>query len=516
MPVQRPEVAPFSEQNLYKALENRFASAAEIGGHQHAAYLYAYLKQLGAKTLIVEDPYVDADYLDDFAVYYSKCFTPYDRWCKRLHFFTTQFTRDELLKCVDGSSPATDLQASYLGFIVARPLPQTVIGRTVLRTYDGDNGRRHFPAVAEHRANLFGIDLSVKSLPFQEQDQVLAACATVALWSCFQKTADLFGGSTPTPSAITRSASQVFHHGRPIPSQGLSVEEICSAIRHVGLEPELVDLRTARPPLFSLIYGYLEMGVPVALVVLIEGIGFHAITLTGYSVQATAQRTVELPGAPPVPMKGLRIDKFYGHDDQIGPFSRVIIKQSPPGAPYPIQFETSWLNKTTGQPRPVYPSAVVAPVYNKIRLKFLDVMEWVTRLHGLIDGMLPPTVPREWDVHLCFSNDFKAILRSDVGVPRAIIENLLLAHHPRFWWRAKLSFGGRELLELLFDATGIARSFPLQVAIWRDDSFALALKRELDDAAKRPVILDILTTERFLEFLRKSIDCRFEPATLLP
>ena len=383
MPVQRPEVAPFSEQNLYTALENRSASAAEIGGHQHATYLYAYLTQLGAKTLVVEDPYVDADYLDDFAVYYSKCFMPYDRWCKRLHFFTTQFNRDELLKCVDGSSPATDLQASYLGFVVARPLPQTIIGRTVLRTYDADNGRRHFPAVAEHRANLFGLELCVRSLPFQEQDQVLAACATVALWSCFQKTAELFGGSTPTPSAITRAASQVFHHGRPIPSQGLSVEEICSAIRHVGLEPELVDLWNARPPLFSLIRGYLALGVPVALVVLIEGVGFHAITLTGYSAQAAALRTEELPGAPPVPMIGLRIDKFYGHDDQIGPFARLGIKPSPAGARYPIQFETSWVDKATGQPRSVYPYAVIAPVYNKIRLKFLDVMEWVTRLHEI-------------------------------------------------------------------------------------------------------------------------------------
>jgi hypothetical protein len=53
------------------------------------------------------------------------------------------------------------------------------------------------------------------------------------------------------------------------------------------------------------------------------------------------------------------------------------------------------------------------------------------------------------------------------------------------------------------------------MAIWRDESFALAVKRELDDAAKRSVILDFLTTERFLEFLRTSIDSRSEPATLM-
>src|ERR1039457_2606514 len=136
MPKQRPEVAPFSAENLYKSLENRYATAAEIATHQHATYLSGYLTQIGAQTLVIEDPYVDADYLDDFAVYYSKCFTQYDRWCRRLHFFTRQFTRDDFLKYLNCASPVTDLQSTYLGFVVARPLPQTIIGRTVLRTYD--------------------------------------------------------------------------------------------------------------------------------------------------------------------------------------------------------------------------------------------------------------------------------------------------------------------------------------------------------------------------------------------
>jgi hypothetical protein len=57
---------------------------------------------------------------------------------------------------------------------------------------------------------------------------------------------------------------------------------------------------------------------------------------------------------------------------------------------------------------------------------------------------------------------------------RATAENVLSAHHPRFWWHAKFAIDGKDLLDLLFDATGIARSFPLQMAIWRDESFALA------------------------------------------
>ena len=56
--------------------------------------------------------------------------------------------------------------------------------------------------------------------------------------------------------------------------------EICAAIRHVELEPEVFTVRDSLP-VVSLIYAYLRMGIPVILGVEIEGVGGHAITLTG-------------------------------------------------------------------------------------------------------------------------------------------------------------------------------------------------------------------------------------------
>src|SRR5271166_6978671 len=132
----------------------------------------------------------------------------------------------------------------YLGFVVVRPLPQTVIGRSVLRTYDEDNGqRRHFPVNPvnqRYRVNLFGLRLHVDGLAYQEQDTVLAACATVSLWSAFHRTGALLGTAIPTPAVITQAATQAVHsvhYGRPILQHGLRVEEMCAAIRHNGLEP---------------------------------------------------------------------------------------------------------------------------------------------------------------------------------------------------------------------------------------------------------------------------------------
>ena len=71
------------------------------------------------------------------------------------------------------------LKASYRGFLIVRPLPRSIIGRTCLVNYDKDGGRRHFPTGIPCEANLFGLPLSITTVPFQEQDTVTAACARV-------------------------------------------------------------------------------------------------------------------------------------------------------------------------------------------------------------------------------------------------------------------------------------------------------------------------------------------------
>jgi len=121
----------------------------------------------------------------------------------------------------------------------------------------------------------------------------------------------------------------------------------------------------------------------------------------------------------------------------------------------------------------------------------------------------------EWDVHLILSNEFKGELRSDSQLDREIRENLLLTHQPRFWWRAVMRLDGLALCELLFDATGIARSFPLSAIVWRVEGFALAVEKALDDPIKRDFLLNALRSEEFVEFLRESIECRRTPGDLI-
>lgn len=505
MNVEPFEVMLFSSANLFRALHNEWCTPDEVAVQARAKYLLGYLTDIGAKTIVVENEYTDGDYLEDFASYYVRCHERYDRRCKRLHFFSAKITAEILRAlCLNTAEPAVSASfvSSYLGFVVARPLPSAIVGRTLLKTYPPDAGRRQYTVLRRYPANLFGIQLEIESLPYQEQDSVLAACATVSLWCAFHKTAELFGTPAPRPAAITRAANRFGHRGRPVPSHGLRIEEMCHAVSDVGLEPELVECQ-GHVPLVSLAYAHLRMGLPVILVLRIESRGLHAITLTGFSRLKTRVHKQEVVGgAACIPMVGLRINEFYGHDDQIGPFAKIVVGRSASGPP--VVFTGSWVDEATGKPLQLEPIAALIPVYNKIRVTFLDVQEWLTRLNAVLGIVVSdPAENMEWDVALVLSNAFKSeTLVSSLSAEMR--QHLLFSPQPRFLWRAILRVMGTEAVELVFDATDMARSFPLREAIWRNAGFAGAAKALCSAPAMQPSLEEALTS-RFLTFLKSSL-----------
>ena len=310
---------PSTTADLYEALASKKCDAEAVAKHGQARYLYRYLKELGARRIVVEPNYTDADYLDDYANYYAKSHEDYERKCTRLHFFDQDWTSVRLSKFLRGEDAHPGLQASYLGFVVARPLPEAIIGRTVLVTYRGDGERRRFPSTRRYKAHIAGTELTVESLAFQEQDTVLAACATVALWSAFQKTSELFHTPLPTPAQITRAATTGIIANRAFPSTGLALPQMARAVQSLGLEPEVFEC-SGRLPLLSLLAAYVDLGIPPILLFDIEGLGHHAAAVVGYSIRNTEQHTHEDAVQSPFRRSGLRIDKIYVHDDGHRPF----------------------------------------------------------------------------------------------------------------------------------------------------------------------------------------------------
>lgn len=502
---KRFEIVEFSEDALHNALSNDRRTATQVASSRQVKYLAQYLKSeqgIKAKAIVVEYNYTDGDYLDDVAAYYVRCFSKYERRCKRIHFFDSEIDESNLLRLISGVASAEELaafQTSYIGFVVARPLPEAVVGRTVLRTYQPDNGRRNYKATRNYEANLFGIPLTIeKSLAYQEQDTVLAACATVALWSSFQKAAELFGTPAPRPATITTYANEFVGRSRPIPSRGLQVQQILTAIRAVGLEPEVVQ---AGPdvPLASLLRAYLKFGLPVILGIHVEKLGLHAVALTGYSLESSQQTNHESKNA--VPMKGLKISKFYAHDDQVGPFARmwVLDKSAPNPKESYIHFE-GWTCPVKGTKKQLSPQVVIIPAYDKIRVTFLNVHKWVARLNDAVLGVFPLD-DLEWDIHLVGNNEFKGAIKKDL--PVELCKPLLLAQHPRFIWRIRLFVRDAIAMELLADATDLERSMPVYSLI----KTGADLSKQLFDILCEPSLSDEiakLLTEPLYEFMTRS------------
>lgn len=219
-------------------------------------YLVSYLghPEISAKTILVEDPYVDRHWLEEYSGYYATLLDPPRPKATRLHFFDEPWTLDEfkghLAVAIEGGGE-NQISGHYLGFAVIRPLPAAPLGRTVLRTYRGVSERCFAPAAITHRVHLAGLTIELEGLPFQQQDQGVAACATTAVWSALTKVIRTDGGRAPTPFSVTVAATDHRVQARAFPAlAGLDLDQMATAIHAFGYQPhggEYLQLLHKRP-----------------------------------------------------------------------------------------------------------------------------------------------------------------------------------------------------------------------------------------------------------------------------
>ncbi|MBK8403869.1 MAG: hypothetical protein IPL25_07190 [Saprospiraceae bacterium] len=186
----------FSKANFAKALclNNKYTLPSEVLAKNQFKYLFEYLSSadLDAKSIIVEFDYVSKDYLIDFATYFVSCFDQYSKNCIRLHFFNSPLSPEEFEKIIIANTEdqLEFWNNSYLGYIVGKPLPIKVIGKTVLKHYksiDDDGNYRNYFGVRDYYINVFGNKVKLESLGYMEQDSVVSVCATSAIWMMLQK-----------------------------------------------------------------------------------------------------------------------------------------------------------------------------------------------------------------------------------------------------------------------------------------------------------------------------------------
>lgn len=463
--------------NIFK--DHKYAIESKIENKFHNDYFESYFKFFNEDsiTIIIENKYIDHDYIEDFSSYYVRCFPEYIRYCKRLHFFNIIFSEEDFLTYLKNPSKSNlnenNLNESYLGFIIVKPLPETIIGRTCLRTYDSENNRRNYPVIRDYPVNLFGIKLNVKSLAFQEQDTVAAACATSALWSVFQGTGIIFHHSLPSPIEITKLATENMPViSRPLPSKGLYAYEIAQAIRSISLEPELFKAYESKQLFKACVYAYLQGEIPFLLTAYIidsnnideNDIKQHALAVTGYSLGGK----LEISKQNGIFLKSSTVDEIYVHDDQIGPFARMrfderIVKIKDKSY---YTLDSSWRDKNRKLGDILFaPDLVFIPLYHKIRIPleriifevntFDSFFQFINNENILIDLLNNDRI--EWEIVL----NKNSILKNDLHKRNFIKEEIKLAYLlkdlPRYIWRAKAYIKAQLFFELVFDTTDTER-----------------------------------------------------------
>jgi hypothetical protein len=123
-----------------------------------------------------------------------------------------------------------------------------------------------------------------------------------------------------TPAEITEAASRyALPTGRALPSEGLTIQQICEATRAAGLQPVLipsVSLDHDRAQLLA----YLNSGfAPVLALQSLSGAGVgHAVCAVGLKTnQVQTQTNPELHFKD----RATSVTGIYIHDDRLGPYA---------------------------------------------------------------------------------------------------------------------------------------------------------------------------------------------------
>jgi hypothetical protein len=474
----------FSFAKLYSYHDHKYKLLPYLSNNKSIAEIFKeYFKGIDVHSFLIEDNYVDKDFLIDYSNYYSRCHKPYERFGLRIHFFlekNEKFTLTDtffrgVLKNRILLQDTKEIQNLYLGFVVLRPFKNDsfLIGKTCLKHYP-ENDERYYTAKRSYNVNLFGIDLSVETMAFQEQDQSTAVCATIALWSAFNITGVRFQHPILSPSEITKLALSESSYKRQ--NEGLSVEQISVGISRVGLTP-IIDLIDNNRDLKMVTYAYLKAKLPVIYALWLfnqnddgsvdeKSITYHAVTVNGFSLKRGIK---DAKPKDETRFYSNRISKVYGHDDQLCPFARMEITSyyrqlKSKKTDFQI-IKTSWDDKA-GKQKIAKIQSIVVPLNSKIRVSHKEILKEITSFSIALDeyilGMDADQINLEWDFFLSDVNSFKSdLLQSKKLINRKL---LLTDSYSKYVWRARAIFKNACIFEIVFDATdspkrGVSRNY---------------------------------------------------------
>jgi hypothetical protein len=452
-------------------------------------YIREYVGQLNCSALIVEDEYIDRDYMQDHSAFYAASFAKYKSSCRRVHFFTgvskdnvfgeLQAVAASALDCRDAFEIACRKFSAekYLGFMVVKPLPGSPVGRTVLRTYQRDAAGkdyvRRFDATRDYKTHLLGVELTVRGLGFQQQDQGVSACATTAIWSSLQKLRDFEDVAAATPAQITAGASRfALPFGRSLPSEGLSIDQMCQGIHALGVSPNLVRLlpnRFARAR--SIIHAAaLSELAPILIIQNSQTGDRHAVTAAGVKLRRKHEPTLVASNA--IDDMAGDVIGIYIHDDRLGPYIRTRFEERTiHGEQHPCV-----ITEENGKDVQWVVTHLLMPVHGKIRTAIVQMLRFSTKFGGFayaaLDALGIKRGPIQVSTRIMRSHRYVEELLLDKGQTRTERLDHFFGDVPLSRYVGVMNMIVPEIggVDVLVDTTGTERNANCLAAVVRGEA----------------------------------------------
>lgn len=382
-------------QDLLKLAAPAFQRAERV--FAQVKYLEDYIRRpdtipLPERTVAIEEHYVDRDFMSDHSSLFASTLRPPPNHCRRVHFFGSKtadvsdrlvklgelLTREEVNHREEYVRQCSEFsEAHYLGFAVIRPLGACPVGRTVLRLLphkkDEDGSIRVMNCTRDYQIHFMGVMLQIRGLAFQQQDLGVSRCSTIALWSALHKAGQKEHLSTATPADITNRASRYrLPFGRPMPSEGLAVEQMCLALQSLGVAPFLGKVGSFEQGR-SLIFSATLSTMPCVLAMEFTGDPglWHAVTVVGMKLSNTHEVCLleaGNPGAGDDDSGDLKA--LYVHDDRVGPYLRAEVLRS--GSQLRVRLNVEG-HAAHGVIQEWIVRQVLIPTHVKVRVSFNDL-----------------------------------------------------------------------------------------------------------------------------------------------
>lgn len=405
----------------------------------------------------VENHYVDKVYRDSYYTYYASKASSFPRDCIKLSFFL-----DPEHEIEEGSEVGFQcqdvLEKKYRGFVVLRPTPPNIVGRSaisrdiVLRK-DVDKVIDFVNCKTTIRTSLCGFKQSISAFPYSSQDGETITCAETSIWALMEYFGNKYPEYTPVLPSDILDLMKESSEERQLPACGLTASSMSYIVKNCGFGPKLYHERVFED--FNNILGcYIESGIPIMVALSNRDVPLVPGTFILRPPKDTANHAVLCIGRELIQDEKINIlvasegkdkSKIHKLNNEIRLFDyddieRRFVFMDDNFPPYQLEYLNSPVTRYTGKKRwegchithfiaPLHKKAYLEPYLAKQYAKELLSTKYFSHLGGKLISMR---------VFLCSTRSYRHYVNTS-NMHEDMKREIADVYMPKFVWIVELS-----------------------------------------------------------------------------